>query len=121
MPTVYLKNVPPSIVFHRHSVLSLHERLKTCTGHECEVIIEDVKHRVLSPDDGEVRGTNSVRVVIELYGGRSADTKEKIVMAVQIFLVLHGIGEGSDITFREYLSESFYVEGDLVPGGQPRS
>jgi hypothetical protein len=65
--------------------------------------------------DGSLSDQHGVHVFVEWHEGRSAEVKEAMGKVIHTFLNYHGLGEGTDITFRDYpRGESFVFNGEMV-------
>lgn len=121
MPCLFLRNVPPGTDFDPKLVEQFHRDLAEADGGEFgsfEIHIETVQYDLLMPN-GSRRKAPDVHVFVEFHA-RSLAVKRDIAILIDRFLKAHGIGQGSDITFRDSPAETFFLNGRLVEGGPLR-
>ena len=121
MPCLFFRNVPENVEFESQVIRALHIELQEVVSSTWEVHIENTQYVILDPSGLPLEPhEHGVHVFVEWHGGRGIKVKIAIARAVQRFLQWHGLGEGSDLTFRDSPSETFFFEGKLVEGGLPR-
>ncbi len=112
-----MRNVPPETTFAPAATRNLFEDVSDLAGvkvEQLEIHIENTQYKLLRPD-GTLTDQHGVHVFVEWHEGRSVDVKKAIGEAIHTFLRFHGLGEGTDITFRDSpLGESFVYNGKLV-------
>jgi hypothetical protein len=120
MPCLFFANVPPGTKFREDLVRDFHLDLAVADNAELggfEIHIENVQYDLLRVDGSRTKAPN-VHVFVE-YFARSLPVKRKIAALIHRFLVDHGIGKDSDITFRDSPAGTFFLNGRLVEGGPP--
>lgn len=121
MPCIFLRNVPKDFKFSPSLVRSFHRALAEIDSAEIgsfEIHVENTHYSLLMPD-GLTRQAANVHVFVEGHE-RPLEVKRKIAQQIHFFLVVHNIGNDSDITFRDSPSETFFLNGVIVQGGRPR-
>jgi hypothetical protein len=117
MPCLFIRNVPPDTSFDPEFTRVLYEEIAALAGceiDEIEVHIETTQYKILLPD-GSLSDQHGVHVFVEWHEGRSVLTKIDMGIVIHNFLKRHGLGEGTDITFRDYpRGESFVFNGEMV-------
>jgi len=121
MPCLFLRNVPANITFQPMLVQQFHRDLADADGGEFgsfEIHIEYGRYDLLMPD-GSLQRAPNVHVFVEGHA-RPLEVKREIAILTDQFLKAHGIGEGTDITFRDSPAETFFLNGRLFKGGPLR-
>lgn len=121
MPCIFLE-LPHKVVFNPNLLRQLHFLLASADGSAIgsfELHSEVKPYTLLLPDGTETQSTN-VHCVVEGHS-RSLTVKNAIAIAIDLFLNAHGIGKGSDITFRDSMAETFWFEGEMLVGGPQRN
>lgn len=122
MPCIFLENIRAGKAFEADACEKLYQDIADAAGvsvKQVEVHVAFTQLYLLQPD-GSQDYKHGVHCCVEMFAGRTLEQKTEIAKAIHEFLVKHGLGQGSDISFDEYESESFFFEGELVPGGPPR-
>ncbi|PIZ45820.1 hypothetical protein COY32_04690 [candidate division WWE3 bacterium CG_4_10_14_0_2_um_filter_41_14] len=118
MPCVFFKNVPTGFVFDPNLIRQLHQTISVLAdGANVELHVENTHYTMLTPAGTMVPATN-VHAVVEWHE-RPQHIATAVAIAIHYFLTAHGIGNGSDITIRDYPSGSFYFDGKVVESGPP--
>lgn len=121
MPCLFLYNVPEDIKFDPSWIKALHQSLADVIGGnvgDVEIHLVPGKITLLMPD-GSVQPAPNVHVFVDWHAGRSEHVKEVMAGIIHWFLDVHGIGNDSDITFRDSPPGTFYMNGQRVEGGDP--
>lgn len=121
MPCIFLE-LPREVEFDPNKVRQIHYLLATADNSEIGTfeIHTVVKPYTLWLPNGTNRQSTNVHCFVEGHG-RSLTVKNAIAVAIDLFLNAHGIGEGNDITFRDSMAETFWLNGEMVEGGPPRN
>lgn len=117
MPCLFLRNVPPGMNFDPQETLKLYEGIAAAAevdAGKVQVHLENTWYYLLGLDGTRKLG-HGVHGFVEWHEGRSLTAKQQMATAIQRFLGHHGLGQGFDLTFRDYpKGESFFFEGTLV-------
>lgn len=117
MPCLFVRNIPGNIEFDPAACEALYQAVAKAAGvpvTQIEVHIENTRYLDLGRTGALLDSQQGVHVDVELLAGRTQEVKDQIAVAIHHFLVLHSLGNGSDIAFVEFPPGNFFFEGQRV-------